>query len=536
VTRRISRIPRALAAAGLLSGALLLVVQALGTSAASADTNSTALVGEGGSFLAPVTDLLLNTDTGLAPLNPQYSDSNLDNAIADFVGTGPGDFAADFVVSERPLTTTEGQTAATDGRSFSYVPLAATPVAIAVFAVCNISNLQSGNVGPSTFCPDMPLTPAQVGEIFTSGHLNPATTGLTTLTTWSQLTQANGDPIADPNGISQASTLSPSAENSTLMALIDSNPVAKADFDSELGNPGITPRVTSDTPNEIWPFQGLHSYVGGDEGLLGKEMNIEATTNAPSNPLSWEALGPDNANDRDAFPVSAVWTGSPEGTPWNVPTAAIQNAAGKFVGPTEQAAAAAETGTGLTFDTSTNLVTFNADSTDAAAYNNYLMAESYLVVPTSGLVAAKAVKLAQLIRYALGPTGQTDIAVMGAAPDTPAEVTAGLKVAAELDAEAASPSQSQTSSSTTTTTTTVSTGHGGSASPTTTASLASNNSSPSGNSGASGNTGSGGSSPTLANTGSDPLPLVLLGSAVVAVAAFGRRRLRRRVSGGRIAP
>ena len=144
--------------------------------------------------------------------------------------------------------------------------------------------------------------------------------------------------------------------------------------------------------------------------------------------------------------MSAVWAGAPEGTPWNVPTAAIENAdttpTPTFVGPTEQAAAAAETGSGITLDPSTNLVTFNPQPTNAAAYNNYLMVESYLVVPTSGLASAQAIKLAQFIRYVLGPTGQSDIAVLGAAPATPAEVTAGLKVASELDAEATSTASS----------------------------------------------------------------------------------------------
>ena len=52
-----------------------------------------------------MTNLLLNADSGLAPSNPQFSDSNLDGAIADFDGSTTGQFNADFVVSERPLTT-----------------------------------------------------------------------------------------------------------------------------------------------------------------------------------------------------------------------------------------------------------------------------------------------------------------------------------------------------------------------------------------------------------------------------------------------
>ena len=61
--------------------------RAVPPSPAGADTDPTALVGEGGSFLTPVTDLLLKADPGLAPLNPQYDDANLDDAISDFVGT-----------------------------------------------------------------------------------------------------------------------------------------------------------------------------------------------------------------------------------------------------------------------------------------------------------------------------------------------------------------------------------------------------------------------------------------------------------------
>ncbi len=91
------------------------------------------------------------------------------------------------------------------------------------------------------------------------------------------------------------------------------------------------------------------------------------------------------------FPLSSVWAGAPQGTPWNIPTAAIQNAAGKFVPPSEAAAAASEAD--ATMDPTTHLVTFAANPNNTAAYNNYLMVESYLVVPTSGLTAAKASKL-----------------------------------------------------------------------------------------------------------------------------------------------
>ena len=94
-------------------------------------------MGEGGSFLTPVTKLSTTPTppTRLGCSTPSTTDDSLDNAIADFVGSGPGDFGADFVVSERPLTSAEAASAAADGRSFVYVPFAATPVALA-FAVC----------------------------------------------------------------------------------------------------------------------------------------------------------------------------------------------------------------------------------------------------------------------------------------------------------------------------------------------------------------------------------------------------------------
>ena len=130
-----------------------------GAPSAGAQTDPTALVGEGGSFLSPVTNLLLNTDTGLGAAQPAYSDTDLDSAIADFVGSAPGAFDADFVVSERPLTSAEAQTATANGRTFAYVPFAATPVAIAMFAICNPSDLAENIVTPrrsARTCPSRP--------------------------------------------------------------------------------------------------------------------------------------------------------------------------------------------------------------------------------------------------------------------------------------------------------------------------------------------------------------------------------------------
>lgn len=482
-----------------------------------ADTDPTALVGEGGSFLTPVTDVLLRADSGLAPLNPSYDDSNLDTAIGDLIGTSPNTFAADFAVSERPLSSAETATGKANGRTFAYVPFAATPVAVATLAVCNPSGL-TGN-STSALCPNIPLSAPLVAGLFTDGLTDPTVLPNSnlpgSLTGWSdpRLTQANGNaiPIA---GIYQASTLEPSAENTALMAYLDSDPTSRELLDNALNSPGGHASTTSDTPSEVWPFHSDHAYVGGDSGLIGKELSINAETNAPAELGTWNGLGGNGGGPDDVFPLASVWAGAPQGTPWNVPTAAIQNAAMKFVPPSEAAAAASEAD--ATMDPTTHLVTFASNPSDQAAYNNYLMVESYLVVPTSGLTAAKASKLAQYIRFAVGPVAQSDEETLGSAPPTSAMVAADLKVAAQLDTEAATVASDSTS--------------GGSASSTTTTTVAAaTSSSTPATTAATGNTGSGATNGSaLAATGAPDLVLVLgVGAALMGLGAAGRRRVRR---------
>ena len=502
--------------AGLVS---LSALSAVLPAPAAADTDPTALVGEGGSFLTPVTDVLLRADTGLAPLNPQYNDASLKNAIGDFVGTAPGSFATDFVVSERPLTSTEAATAKANGRTFVYVPFAATPVAVATLAVCDPSGLNGNST--SALCKDIPLTVPLVASLFTSGltsaTVSPNQNLPPQLTGWAdpRLTQADGKPIPN-SGIYQASTLEPSAENTALMALLDSDPTAKELLDNALNNPGSSALTTSDTPSDTWPFHGIHAFVGGDAGLIGKELSINAQTNAPSQLVTWTGLGA-GAGPDDVFPLSSVWTGAPQGTPWDIPTAAIQNAAGQFVPPSETAATASQADS--TMDPTTNLVTFAANAKNANAYNNYLMVESYLVVPTSGLTPAKAAKLAQYIRFVVGPVAQSDEITLGSAPPTPTMVAADLKVATELDQEAATSTSNLASTPSGSTTTTSATAAAASSNPT----AASTGSAGTGNTG-----NSGGTDAQLASTGvSDIVPLLGAGGALLGLGVLGRRRGRR---------
>lgn len=495
---------------GLALGVLVAPVVGTAPPPAGAQTDPATLVGEGGSAFEPVLEAMLHADTSsLSPLNPAYTNVKLDPSIADFVGSAPGVFDADYVLSERPLTTTETSLAQTNGRFFAYVPIAATPVAIATL-VPNSSYLGGDTITSSNFCQGMPFTLTDLGDIY----------GLATppVLNWGQspLTCTTSGGMADPIAPALWANLDPTVENEALMTLLDSTTASKALFDAGLQNAVNTNQglTTKDTPSESWPYS-KNAIPGGDNPLIEKLLNINATTNAPdTNAHNWQ-LGA-------TLPISSVWTGSPLGVAWNIPTAAIQNAQGSFVAPSATSAAAAEADAALastTDPTTNNLVTFNASPTDAAAYNNYLMMPEYLVVPTNTLTAVKATKLSQLIRFVLGPTGQKDISNFGAAPATAAMVTAGLKVAAQLSALGLS-----TAAASTTTMTTP-----GSSSSTTTAGsaalTASNTATTTGNSGS----GDAGGS-VLANTGSNPFPLVGLGVILVVFAGLGRRRLLRRTA------
>ena len=486
---------------------------------AGADTDPTTLLGQGGSFLEPVMSKLLNDDAAnLNPLFGSYLLTDDVSSISAFVGSGPGQFAADFAVTQSPLTVAQSTQATTNGRTFAYIPFAATPVAITTLVpTYTWANSDSPSITPSGFCQGIPLTVADLGELYGYDAANP-------LQDWgdSRITCPSG---GGPGGSSSElhlppvayANLDPSIANEALMTLLDSDPTAKGYWDAALngGLPGAL--TTSDTPSELWPFAG-NTIPGGDQPLIGKLLDINTETNGPSTTATQWVLGA-------TTPLSSVWTQAPLGVAWDLPSAAIQNAQGSFVSPTLAAAQAAQTDATLasTSDpTTNNLVTFNASASDTAAYNSDLMEESYLVVPTSGLNAAKATALAQVVRFVLGSQGQKDIESFGSAPATPAMQAAGLKVATELNAEATgtSASTANTAGGTTTTTagSTTSAGTSGAAVTST------------GSTGSNGSDGSSGSSSGgLAFTGTAHLGTwVCLGMAMVVAGSIIRRRLKRR--------
>jgi ABC-type phosphate transport system substrate-binding protein len=180
---------------------------------AHADVSPGTLVGEGGDTVSPILQSLLQDDSAqLSPEVGTYSNVDIDQAIQDFIGTGPGTFAADFVVSERPLTSSETSTATTDGRSFSYVPFAASPVAL--LTLVPNSTWSGTKITASQFCQNIPLTLTQLDGIY--GTISPPYTG------WAdpRLTSAPScSATAEP--ISKYGNLDPTMENEAFMNYLD---------------------------------------------------------------------------------------------------------------------------------------------------------------------------------------------------------------------------------------------------------------------------------------------------------------------------
>ena len=145
-----------------------------------------------------------------------------------------------------------------------------------------------------------------------------------------------------------------------------------------------------------------------------------------------------DGNAHDAFPVSAVWTGAPEGTPWNVPTAAIENAAEQVRRlPPRRLPPPPRREPGSRSNPTTNLVTFNPDPSRRRRVQQLPDGRELSGGAHHGLDPGR--------RRSSWPSSSGTSSVRRDSPRSrfsgplrprPAEVTAGLKVASELDAEA----------------------------------------------------------------------------------------------------
>jgi ABC-type phosphate transport system substrate-binding protein len=484
------------------------------SSTAGAATVAGTLSGEGGDAMTPVMVKLIHDDaSSLSPDVASYTNVDLEQGIADFVGSAPGTFANDFAVTERPLTTAEAATAAANGRSFVYVPFVASPVALMTL-VPNSTYTGTNAITPSQYCQNIPLSLDNLDGIYgAETSPTPQYSGWGDARLSCTAPPAAATP-ADSVLFGRWANLDPTMENDALMALLDSTPASQASFAAGLTAAHSTEAASTADPtaSEHWPYSGT-AVAGGDQATLGKLIGLDPRTGAPSSVATQISLGA-------IMPVASVWTGDPLGVRWDLPTAAVQNATGAYVPPSTTAAQAAEADAtfATTSDpTTNNLVTsFNATGTDAAtAYNNYLMMESYLVVPTNGLPADKALALAQFIRFAVGTKGQADIEALGAAPATSAMVAADLTVAQQLDAEAAAAPATTTTTTTTTAGSTTTTVVG--------SSTGTSSTSPSTSAGTSGSSSGG-----LALTGSDPIPLLGLGVVLLVCGEVARQIVRRR--------
>ena len=468
---------------GLAVALASVAVLGAGATPARADTGVlTKLLGEGGSFAEAITDKLqADSANDIAPLVPQYFDPNVSVAMDDFASG-----AADYGVTEVPLTSTQAGIAQGIGRKFAYVPFAASAVTIGAVVECSNDTVLKS----TTMCPNLQVTMPQLAEIF-GGEVS----------AWNDPSLAKiggGSPISPTNSsvdVTPRVLIDPTVANLVLEQAFVADPTAKTLWDSYLTNL----KITDDTPSLSWPSDT--GISGGDPVLVQKLVPIDPNTNAVvPNPQLWgQGL---------VAPIPIDWQGAPR----NVPTIAIQNGAKAFVSPTPAAETAALND--ATFDATTNLVTFQNSTTDAAAYP--LMAMSYLVVPTTGLSADKATALATYIKFVLGSQGQQDIESFGAIPPTQPMITAGLAVANEVAAEATSVSSSSGTTGTSTTGTSASTGE----------------TAGTGGSGTAGVTTASDTGPTLAATGADTAPVVAAGVLLAAAGLLGRRRLLRRVAAG----
>jgi ABC-type phosphate transport system substrate-binding protein len=481
-----------------VAGALVAVAATafFGPARSEAATDPSTLSGEGGSFAKPIVNKLLQDGQGgLGGLSASLFDANVDQARSDFA---KGE--ADFAVSEFPLTADEQATAKAAGRSFAYVPIAASPVAVASVVECETDNTFKS----TTMCPDLELTVEQLAKLFTVqiGQWNSAE--LSTI--------SNGKPIqpnAQSNQVHPELLADPSASTFTLISTFDAVAAAKTAWDTWLANF----QGASDAPSETWPTSQGNS--GGDQGLVSLLVPIdEATLQPVANPQSW--------GQGDLAPVPADWLGAPWDIAAHGMTIAVQNASGAFVSPTVAAASAALAD--ATMDPATNLVTFPADgsASDAAAYP--MMTTTYLIVPTTGLSPAKATALANLIQFALGSAGQKDISDLGAAPVSAAMAQAGQAVANELTAEASG-------TSTTTTTAAAPPGSGATSGSGTGASNGPSTESTSASATSSADPSAGG--PSLAFTGGAPWLPAVAGAGLAVAGSLVRRRLVRRPAGER---
>jgi hypothetical protein len=136
----------------------------------------------------------------------------------------------------------------------------------------------------------------------------------------------------------------------------------------------------------LFPMSNVILYQTNNQPP-GTSSNLDKSTGNPT----YDALQPEPVGQRDLFAIAD------EGDAANFlfPVASLQNAAGKFVQPTDQAMAAAVKD--MTVDPNGITRSMNFRKKDPAAYP--LTMVIYAVVPTGGIPAAKAAAIARFLDF-----------------------------------------------------------------------------------------------------------------------------------------
>ena len=290
------RFAGAAAVAALVGGGCL---AGLVPAAGAAGTPSSTLSGEGDSFLSPlVHQLITDSAVHLSGETSSYLTNDF-SSIGDFVGSAPNNFAADFAVSERPLSSSEAATAKKNGRTFTYVPFAATPVAVGTL-VPDSDWTGGSTITPDQLCPHIEMTVQDLAAVWGIDSANP-------VQYWSdpRFQCTNGKAIYHES-TTTAGNLDPSMANFALMTYLDSDPTAKGYFQAGVNSAVASKRAVSSniTPNEQLPYTGTYFIPGGDQPFLGKLILINQTTNQPTwDPVN-DAMGGARSRSRRSGPVS----------------------------------------------------------------------------------------------------------------------------------------------------------------------------------------------------------------------------------------
>lgn len=455
----------------LVAAVVAVAVPLAGRPAAAATVT---LVGGGESWeKLLIGKLQSDSEATIAPVVPAYND----------IGSVPArkaviDGTADYAVSEVPPTADEQAQAKAKGRDLAIVPYVAGGMAFP-FRIVLVDGTDLGS---------LQLTVPTLAKLF-AGRIRE----------WI-------DPqIAADNG----SLVKPATPDLNVFVRRDSNSSTAALIALFLSDPEA--RTTWNTYAARFSVPAdtlLESYVDTNDqrqptittGCVDIVRNVALLL--PGTQQTDPSRRPENMGY-----CSPSWTS----TVPSLHNVAVKNPAGQFVQPTS--AAIAKQFVGATIDQATNVVKLPYGVTDPGAYPVPVV--SYLVVPVKGLAADKAKALGSFVRFTLtSDVAKRDAVDLGFAPPNPDWVTAGLKVADQLDQLG----KTTTSSSSTTSTTR----------------RPGPNQTPLGSSGpnSSGAAASGGPAASLPNTGGKPRwPIVTAGLGLFTVGEAVRQRSVRRRRG-----